>query len=324
MKLEIRLIATFLIILSTIGKIGAQVPYNYGELPYPADKYEELEDNVDLVLKKNLIRIISRNKKYGSLAAQKRLAVGIVDLRDPDNMRYASINGKHMMYAASLPKIAVLLTAMQSVKEGCLNYDNALKKDLRAMIAKSNNAATTRVIERVGFDKIAAVMQDNRYGLYDRNDGGGLWVGKKYAKAGKKNPDPIKGLSHAATVEQVCRYYTMLAYNQFVDSEFNAEMMDYLVDPQINHKFVKVLNKIAPDCDVYRKSGSWRNYHSDSALVYGANGRRYILVALIEDKNGSYICQDLVKKAEQALGLHNNILEDVELSTAELSLMQGD
>ena len=36
--------------------------------------------------------------------------------------------------------------------------------------------------------------------------GGGLWVGKRYAAAGKRLPDPMNGLSHGATVEQVSRF----------------------------------------------------------------------------------------------------------------------
>lgn len=280
---------------------NAQTVFVDYKLPFDSYQYKELSECKDEGLQFGLNKIVSRNKTYAKLASQKRLAFGLVDLRDPNNIKYASINGKHMMYAASLPKIAVLLAAMEAVKEGCLNYDDKLKNDLRLMIAKSNNAATTRVIERLGFDKIANVLCDEKYKLYVKNQGGGLWVGKKYAKAGHKKPDPLKNISHAATVEQVCRYYTMLAYGRLVDDEYNQEMMYYLKDPQINHKFVKTLNTIAPEADVYRKSGSWRRFHSDSALVYGDDGRRYILVALIESKNGSKICSQLVKDVEKVL-----------------------
>jgi len=317
------IILTFTVLIFQSPQVDAQIVYNYDRLPYPSEMYQEIEYNEDKVLQRNLEKFISRNKKYTTLAAQKRLSIGIVDLRNPSKLKYASINGNHMMYAASLPKIAVLLTAMQSVQEGCLNYDRSLQKDLRLMIAKSNNAATTRVIERVGFDKIANVLQDERYNLYDRNKGGGLWVGKKYAKSGKRNPDPIKGLSHAASVDQVCRFYTLLAYNKFVNNEYNAEMMRYLIDPKINHKFVKVLKKTSPGCDLYRKSGSWRNFHSDSVLVFGENGKKYILVALIEDKGGSSICKNLAKEVENILGLKNNFDNEI-IKTDKPLITSGD
>jgi len=273
------------------------------ELPYPTEYYQEvdLKQNKDLQI--NLEKIVAENPLWRDLTSKKKMAVGIVDIKDMQNIRYAAINGKHMIYAASLPKIAVLLSAIEAVEEGCLEYSPALKQDLRLMIAKSNNAATTRIIESLGYDKIAETMTKAKYELYDLYDGGGLWVGKKYAKAGYKKPDPLKGLSHAANVEQVARFYTMLAYGKLVNEYWSKEMMGYLINPQINHKFVKTLNRLAPNADVYRKSGSWKQFHSDSALVYGENDRRYIIVALIEDPRGGDICSKFISKAERALGI---------------------
>lgn len=298
-----KLLTSILFAILFSHALFAQFVHNPDMLPFEGFEYQEVAEHTDDGMQLLLDRIISNNPTYKKLVHRKKLAVGIVDLRNPSHLKYASVNGDHMMYAASLPKIAVLLAAMDAVEDGCLNYDANLKKDMRRMIAKSNNAATTRVIERLGYDKIASVMQDERYNLYNISNGGGLWVGKKYAKSGRKKPDPLKGLSHAATVEQVCRFYTMLAYGELVNPYYNQEMMNYLIDPEINHKFVRSLNKIAPDADVYRKSGSWRNYHSDSALVMGENGRQYILTVLVEDNAGSKICSDFVYHTEKILGL---------------------
>ena len=45
------------------------------------------------------------------------MSVGLVDLRDLDNVKFAQINGNNMMYAASLPKIAVLLASMDAIEK---------------------------------------------------------------------------------------------------------------------------------------------------------------------------------------------------------------
>ena len=305
-------------------KLPGQMVFGEYALPFPSVYYQEVEDKVDPLLQQNLELIINSDRKWKKLVKNRKMAVGLVDLREMENIRYASVNGDHMIYAASLPKIAVLLAAMESIKEGCLVYDDRLKNDLRLMIAKSNNAATTRIIEAIGFDQIEETMTRNKYQLYDIKDGGGLWVGKKYAKAGRRNPDPLKGLSHAATVDQVSRFYTMLAYGKLVDDEWNREMMKYLIDPEINHKFVKIIKKIAPFAKIYRKSGSWRQFHADSALVFGKNGRRYILVALIEDQDGGSICSRLVKKAEYALGLNNNPVPENPNNNAATPILIGE
>ena len=53
---------------------------------------------------------------------------------------------------------------------------------------------------------------------------------------------------------------------------------------------------------LFRKSGSWRNFHSDSILVWGKDSkRRYILVALIEDADGEQIIRNLVKPVEKVI-----------------------
>ena len=167
-----RVLESILFILVSISSISSQTTFEIeGTLPYPRESYKEINNNINDGLQYALNEIVFSNKTWKKLVNQKRMAVGLVDLRDMHNAKFAAINGEHMMYAASLPKIAVLLTAMVAIKEDCLNYDAALKKDLRLMIAKSNNAATTRVIERLGFDKIESVMTDSNFNLYDISEG---------------------------------------------------------------------------------------------------------------------------------------------------------
>ena len=245
--------------------------------------------------------VLNQNPQWRRLIRNKKLAVGLVDMRDADHAKFAQVNGQEMMYAASLPKIAILLAAMDAIDKGELRETAEVRQDMHLMITKSNNQASTRMIDRVGYKKIEQVLTDPRYALYDKARGGGLWVGKRYAAGGARNPEPMKGLSHAATVEQVCRYYYMVAKGQLISEERSKQMMEYLADPLLHHKFVNTLDQVAPNARLYRKSGSWRNYHSDSVLVWGDPSQRYILVALAEDPNGEQIIRKLVYAAEKAL-----------------------
>jgi beta-lactamase class A len=157
------------------------------------------------------------------------------------------------------------------------------------------------MIDRLGYKKIASVLESPEYKLYDKLNGGGLWVGKRYASAGARNPDPIKGLSHAATVQQVCRFYYKMITGKLVSPQKSKQMLDIMENSKLHHKFVNTLDRIAPNARVFRKSGSWRNYHADSVLVWGKDGRKYILVALIEDPNGEQIIRDLVVPVENII-----------------------
>lgn len=274
---------------------------NYDQLPLAIENIQPLRSLIDTDFQNLLIAELYKNNKWKRLISQKKMAVGIVDLQDPLNVKYARVNGNVMMYAASLPKIGILLAAEDALEKGELMDSEEIQADLRLMISKSDNAASTRMIDRLGYDKIEKVLTDPVYDLYDEDYGGGLWVGKRYAKTGARHPEPLKGLSHAATVSQVCRFYYMLVYGKLVSFERSRIMLDMMVNPELHHKFINTLEQVAPKAKLFRKSGTWQNFHSDSVLVWGP-GRRYILVALIEDAEGEKICRELVQIAEKVLG----------------------
>ena len=280
-------------------------------LQVPDVKIKPLMQLQNTALQTQLQREIDKNQQWKALVAKKKMAIGVVDLSDPNQVRFANLNGNNMMYAASLPKIAILLSAMDAIEKGELKETLDIKRDMRLMISKSNNQASTRMIDRLGYDKIEAVMTDPKYMFYDEDHGGGLWVGKRYGGGGDTNREPLKNLSHAATANQVCRYYYLLANGKLVNRKKSQEMLKIMGNPELHHKFVNSLDQIAPNAQLFRKSGSWKTYHSDSILVWGKDpNRRYILVALIDDPNGEQIIRNLVKPIEKILKTTNFELAD--------------
>ena len=276
--------------------------YNFDALPLqvPSEQVARLEDLQDAELQAKLDAIIKSNSKWATCSKNKTLNIGIVDMHDPMNARFAAVNGNNMVYAASLPKIAILLASQEAIETGAIQETAEVKADMRLMIAKSSNSAATRMVNRVGLKKIGEVMKDPRYKLYDEQNGGGLWVGKAYGGSNGRIGDPLKNLSHAASVAQVCKYYYMLAFGQLVSQEGSRAMLDVLVNPELHHKFVSVLDRVAPEAKVYRKSGTWENWHTDSALVWDKD-RKYIVVALAEDAAGESMLRELMLKIDTAL-----------------------
>lgn len=293
-----------LIVFLFVRLVGAAHAQNLSDLPYDtsAKEFESLYRLVDHRLESKLRQELGKNRTWARMIRDRTLAVGIVDISDPENVRFARINGRVMMYAASLPKLAVLLAGMQSLEDGTLEETPGVLSDMRQMISRSDNLAATRMIDRIGMDKINAVMADPRYELYDPERGGGLWVGKRYAAEGKRLGDPIKGLSHAATVTQICRFYYLLSMGKLVSQDRSAQMLDILSEPELRHKFVRVLMKRIPHALLFRKSGTWRQWHSDSVLVWGPVWRRYIAAALVEDANGE-------KTLRRVIGVIDDLLE---------------
>ncbi len=220
----------------------------------------------------------------GDAAAARQLAVALVDITDPRAPRLASVNGDHMMYAASLPKIGILLGVMQRVHDGELALNDDIRAALTRMIRNSSNSAATEMYHAVGPQRLAAVLRD--YGLYDPRHNGGLWVGKPYSSADAWRRDPLHGISHGATALQTARFLYLMETGRLASPELSAEMKSMLSRPAIHHKFVKGLEAARPDAVIYRKSGTWRSWHSDAALIE-RDGRRYIAVALANAARGS-------------------------------------
>jgi len=264
------------------------------------DDWKPLYDLVDAELQADLEGVLNANSQWQRLIQRRRLAVAVVDL-GTDEPRFARVNGNQMMYAASLPKIAILLTAYVSFEDGSLAETPEIHRDLADMIRVSSNAAATRVLDAVGMPKIEAVMRDPEFGFYDEARGGGLWVGKRYASEGVRRGDPMFNISHGATVTQVARFYYLLANGRLINAQRSAQMLGDLVDPGLHHKFVAEIEARAPRARIFRKSGTWRNWHSDSVLVRGTDWRNYILVALVESPEGEHILRELVPTVEQLL-----------------------
>ena len=236
--------------------------------------------------------------RLGSLHLQnaterKQLSVVVVDITDTSAPKMAYVNPNEMMYAASLPKIAILLGAFEKIANGEMDLDDETLEKLKRMIRHSSNSAATEILHRVGMEYLAELLQSPRYRLYETKKNGGLWVGKDYAKAPTWKRDPLHNLSHGATALQVARFYYLLETGQLVSPELSKLMKSILADPAHEHKFVKGLKDIQPDSEIYRKSGTWGPYHSDSAIVEH-HGRRYIAVALAKSAKGERWLQELI------------------------------
>jgi beta-lactamase class A len=188
-----------------------------------------------------------------------------------------------------------------SFEDGTLQETPAVHRDLQDMIRISSNAAATRMIDAVGMAKIERVVRDPLFGFYNEKRGGGLWVGKRYAATGPRYGDPLHNMLHGATVTQVARFYYELAAGRLVNAQRSAQMLDDLADTEIHHAFVAAIEERAPSAKIYRKSGTWRQWHSDSVLVRDPEWRNYILVALVESPNGATILRNLVPVIEDIL-----------------------
>lgn len=267
-----RALATLVCVLSLRPAIADSI----GDFPL-------LRESFDPRLQRQLEQVIT-DLGLDAAVEERKLGVALVDISDLEDPRMASLNGDEMFYAASLPKLAILLGAFVQIEIGDMALDEPTTRSLTEMIRVSSNQEATRMLRRVGKQNLIHILRSERYRLYDPLVNGGLWVGKEYAGTTAYQRDPLHNLSHGATALQTARFYYLLETGRLINRALTPRMKRMLGNPGINHKFVKGLES-RPEAIIYRKSGSWRQWHADSALVE-ANNRKYIVVALAKDSRG--------------------------------------
>jgi beta-lactamase class A len=246
----------------------------------------------DRMLQRRLERTVAA-LGLGPAARERRLGIALVDITRLDDPRVAAINGDEMMYAASLPKIGIMLAVFERIAEGTVAFDQETQRQLTAMVRESSNSAASDLMDRVGVSYIADVLRSPRYQLYDERRNGGLWIGKHYAQAGLWQRDPLHDLSHGATPMQAARFYYLLETGQLVSPAHSRMMKAILAGTTLDHKFARGLRSRYPHAALYRKSGTWRRWHADSAIIEH-DGCRYIAVGLCQSERGGEWLRELI------------------------------
>lgn len=259
--------------------------------PYTLD----YDTPVDARLQKTLETLDARLRgTYGMTTEQT--AVGVLDLQ---HRRVAMIHPDRIEYAASVPKVGILLAWFQLHPEAATALDPQTRHELGLMAKASDNEMAAKFSRQLGLREIQKVLDS--YGFYDAQRGGGIWVGKHYGPNSERIGDPVADHSHAATVRQLLRFYLLLDQDKLVSSAASKTMREIFASPDIPHDDIKFVKGLAGrDITLIRKWGSWQDWLHDSATITGPN-RRYILVALTKHPKGDEYLVDLARAVDDVM-----------------------
>ncbi len=223
-------------------------------------------------------------------------AVGVLDLRSG---RLAMVHPDQIMYGASVPKIGILLAYFQLHPEASTNLAADTRHELGLMIKRSSNEMAAKYSKMLGLQEIQRVL--GQYHFYDKEHGGGIWVGKHYGQGGERIGDPLADHSHAVTVRQLLRFCLLLEQGKLVNAEASKTMKEIFASPDITHennKFVKGL--AGKNVQILRKSGSWEDWLHDLAIVTGPN-KHYIIAGLTKNPAGDDYLVDFARFVDEEL-----------------------
>lgn len=236
----------------------------------------------------------SLRARYGMTT--NHTAIGVLDLRQ---LRLAMLRPDRMEYAASVPKIGILLAWFQLRPESATNLDATTRHELGLMTKASSNEAASRFSRELGLRQIQQVLDS--YHFYDAQHGGGIWVGKHYGRGDERIGDPIGDNSHAAAVRQLLRFFLMLEQGKLVSPAASKTMRDIFASPDIPHDNIKFVKGLAGrDVTLLRKWGTWEDWRHDTALITGP-GRHYVLVALTHHPKGDDYLVDLAREVDDEM-----------------------
>lgn len=248
------------------------------------DPEEPVSDGLQSLLEATDTRV-----RGGLQIRPEQRAFGVVDM---SALSSAMLEPDRMFYGASVPSVAILLAYFAQDPDRVADLPPTTQRELERMIKRSDPELAGKYSQIVGLDFIQRTLQSDRYALYDKSVGGGLWCGEHVGVDEPRRPDPLLGLSHAVTVRQCLRYFLLMEQGRLVNRRVSEKIREIFAASELdfsNDHIVRGLN--GRSVTLIRKSGVWEDWHLDTALVTLPDRKLILAGAVRHDQGGEYLAR---------------------------------
>jgi beta-lactamase class A len=231
-----------------------------------------------------------------------RLAVTLIDLRDPQNLKMAHFNGEVKIYPASVVKMFYLAAVHRWLEDGKIKDTPELQRGMKDMIVDSSNDATHYMVDALtgASGGMELSPEELKVFAYKRNA-----VNRFFESLGYKNInvnqktycEDIYGRErqfwdggkqrNMLTTNATARLLAEIALGKMVNLERSGQMMELMKrdfsseskDPDNQtHGFTGIALKDIKDARLWSKAGWTSTSRHDAAYIETPDGLKLVLV----------------------------------------------
>ena len=234
-----------------------------------------------------------------------QLAITLIDMRDPNNLRQANFRGEEKIYPASVVKMFYLAALHRWLEDGKIKMTPDMAQAVREMIVDSWNEPTQYVVDLLTDTTSGPVLSDkdmkkwadkrnviNRY--YAAQGYRNINVNQKtYCEAAYGREKVFRGPNgenrNKLTTNATARLLSEIALGRVVTKERSAQMMELMKrdpftpgDPDDqSHGFTGPA--LTPGMKIWSKAGETSDTRHDAAYIETPEGLRFVLVTYTTD-----------------------------------------
>ncbi len=249
-------------------------------------------------------------KKFSSKGLKPDyVAATLIDLRDPNHLKMASVRGEQKIYPASVVKMFYMTALERQLEDGKIKMTPELERGLRDMIVDSSNDATNYLVDVLTDTSSGAELEPEKFKVYadKRNQVNRYFASLGYTNInvnqktycedayGREQQFRDKGKNrNMLTTNATARLLTEIVLGKVVTTERSRQMLDLMkrdfsgksddADDQA-HGFTGIaLNNLnLKNARLWSKAGWTSKTRHDAAYIETPDGLKFVLVVFTEN-----------------------------------------
>jgi beta-lactamase class A len=268
----------------------------------------ESSHNLESILWRSISEVVNFNPDRKFKADE--IAATLIDLRDPHNIRWASVNGEARLYTASVVKMFYMAALHRQLEDGKIVLSKEMERGLRDMIVDSSNEATQYILDVLTDTSSGAELPAKEFEAWQHKRNR---VNRFFSSLGYQNINinqktfcedaygieqqsrAYKGQNrNMLTTNATARLMAEIALKKFVNEKRSGDMLDLMkrdwetpskdADSQATAFIGKALidGKMA-GTRLWSKAGWTSKSRHDAAYIETPDGQKFVLVLFTEN-----------------------------------------